>query len=109
MEARLSTDLLQGQELWLQQSWEAQHAGMSLLEEVTITLPWVDLRPNYREGTQPHPSAENWIKESLSMASPNRTRPSFPHSQCLSSGSFLKPLILIHQRADRMKTTISEN
>ena len=42
MEARLSTDLLQGQELWLQQSWEAQHAGMSLLEEVTITLPWVD-------------------------------------------------------------------
>ena len=38
------------------------------------------------------------------MAPPNRTRPSFPHSQSLQSGSFHKPLILIHQRADRMKT-----
>ena len=36
-----------------------------------------------------------------------RTRPSLPLSQSLSSGSFHKPLI--HQRADRMKTTITEN
>ena len=85
MEARLSTDLLQGQELWLQQSWEAQHAGMSLLEEVTITLPWVDLRPNYREGTQPHPSAENWIKDILNMALLIRPRPRFPHIQSVPS------------------------
>ena len=34
------------------------------------------------------------------------TRPSFPFSQSLPSGSFHKPLILILQRADRMKTTI---
>ena len=94
MEARLSTDLLQGQELWLQQSWEAQHAGMSLLEEVTITLPWVDLRPNYREGTQPHPSAENMIKDLLYMALPTRARSSSPYSQSLPSGSFHKFLIL---------------
>ena len=40
----------------------------------------------------------------LSMVPPIRTRPSFPHSQSLSSGSFLKPLILINQRANRMKT-----
>ena len=39
----------------------------------------------------------------------NRTRPSFPHSQSLPSGSFHKPFILINQRADRMKTTIREN
>ena len=32
------------------------------------------------------------------MALPIRTRPSFPHSQSLPSGSFHKPLILIHQR-----------
>ena len=35
---------------------------------------------------------------------PIRTRPS-----SLPSGSFHKPLILLHQRADRMKTTITEN
>ena len=43
------------------------------------------------------------------MASPIRTRPSFPLSQSLPSGSFRKSLILLHQRADRMKTTITEN
>ena len=36
------------------------------------------------------------------------TRPSFPFSQFLPSGSFHNPLILIHQRADRMKNTITE-
>ena len=40
------------------------------------------------------------------MAPPIRTRPSFPLSQSLPLGSFHKPLILLHQRADRMKTTI---
>ena len=33
----------------------------------------------------------------------------FPLGQSLQSGSFHKPLILIHQRVDRMKTTIKEN
>ena len=33
------------------------------------------------------------------MAQPIRTKPSFPHSQSLPSGSFHKLLILIHQRA----------
>ena len=37
------------------------------------------------------------------------TRPSFPLSQSFPSGSFHKPLILLHQRADRLKTTITEN
>ena len=45
-----------------------------------------------REGTQPHPSTEDWIKDLLSMALPIRTRPSFPYSQSLPSGSFDKPL-----------------
>ena len=30
--------------------------------------PKFGLRSNYREGTQPHPSAENWIKDLLSKA-----------------------------------------
>ena len=40
------------------------------------------------------------------MAPPIRTTTSFPLSLSLPSGSFHKPLILIHHRVDRMKTTI---
>ena len=81
-----------------------------LLKEVTIifiisTIVW----PNNREGTQPYPSTENWIKDLLSMAPPIRTRPSFPLSQSLPSGSFHEHLILLYQRANRLKTTITEN
>ena len=83
----------------------AVRAG-DLLKEVAIifiTPTIVGLRSNNRKVTQPHPSTENWIKDLLSMAPPIRIRPSFPHSQSLLSGSFPKPLILIHQRANRMK------
>ena len=52
-------------------------------------------------------STENWIKDLLSMAPPIRT--SSPLSQSVPSGSFHKPLNLIHQRADRIKTTTTEN
>ena len=45
----------------------------------------------------------------LSTALPIRTRPSFPLSQSLPSGNLHKPLILLHQRADRLKTTVTEN
>ena len=31
--------------------------------------------PNYREGTQPHTSAENWIKDLLNMILPTKVRP----------------------------------
>ena len=49
---------------------EAVLAG-DLLKEVTIifiisTKVWPQV--NSREGTQPHPSTENWIKDLLSMA-----------------------------------------
>ena len=54
-------------------------------------------------------TTENQIKDLLDMAPPIRIRPRCPHSQSLPSGSFHKPLSLIHQRADRMKTTITEN
>ena len=66
-------------------------------------------RVNSREGTQLHPWTENWFKDLLSMTLPIRTRPSFPLSQSLQIGSFNKPLILLHQRADRMKITLREN
>ena len=88
----------------------AVHAW-DLLKEVTIiitsTIVWPQI--NSREGTQFHPSTENWIKDLLSMAPRIRTRPTFPLSQYLPTGSFHKPLILLHQREDRLKTTVTEN
>ena len=83
-----------------------------LLKEVSIifitsTIVWPQV--NNREGTQPHPTTENWIKDLLSMVQSIRTRPSFPLSQSLPSGSFHKRLILLHQRAGRLKTIITEN
>ena len=33
----------------------------------SLTPPFLGLRSNNREGTQPHPSIENWIKDVLSM------------------------------------------
>ena len=86
-----------------------------LLKEVAIifitTIVW--LQVNSREGTQLHPSTENWIKDLLGMAPPIKTRPSSPSpptpSQSLPSGSFHKPLTLLHQKADRIKITITEN
>ena len=82
-----------------------EHSGHHYLH---YPLPEFGLRSSHREGTQ-HPSTENWIKDLLSMALPIRTRSSFPHSQSLPSGSFHKPFILIHQREDRMKITITVN
>ena len=71
-----------------------------ILREVTISfITSTILRPqeNSREGTQLHLSTENWIKDLLSMAPHIKTRPSFPHSQSLPSGSFHEALILIRQ------------
>ena len=89
----------------------AVHAW-DLLKEVTIIfiashIVWPQV--NSREGTQLHPSTENCIQDLLSTAPPIRTRPSFPLSQSLPSGSFHKPFTLLHQRTDRLKTTVIEN
>ena len=70
------------------------------------TIVWPQV--NSREGTQLQPSTENWIKDLLSVAPPIRTRPSPPQSVS-PTGSFHQPLILLHQRADELKTTIPEN
>ena len=52
-------------------------------------------------GAQHHPSGENWIKDLLSVALPTRARPSFSPQPVPPSGSLHKPLILIHQKADK--------
>ena len=79
------------------QQWPAAGLGAlsavvhawDLLKEVTIifitsSIVW----SNNREGTQPCPSAENWIKDLLTMVPPIRKRPSFHLSQSLPLGSF---------------------
>ena len=85
----------------------AEHAW-DLLKEVAIifityTIVWPQV--DSREGRQLHPSTENWIKDLLSMALPIRTKPSFPLSQSLSSGSFHKPLILNRTQSQKTNQT----
>ena len=72
-------------EVWagrgLRQTLSAAVHARDLVKEValifiTSTTVWPQV--NSREGTQIHPSTENWIKDLLSMAPPIRTRPSFP-------------------------------
>ena len=75
---------------------------------ITSTIVWPQVKQQGRNTALT--STENWIKDLLSMfwwAGP--IRPSFPLSQSLPSGSFHKTLILLYQRADRMKTKVTEN
>ena len=90
----------------------AAACAWDLLKEVTIifiisTIVWLQVKQ--QEGNIAPPLTENWIKDLLSMPPPIRIRSSFPLSHSLPSGSFHKLLIIILQRADRMKTTITEN
>ena len=91
---------------------EVVHAW-DLLKEITIifiisTIVWPQV--NSREGTQLHPSTENWIKDLLSMALPIRTRPSFP-SVSLSHQEASISLLFFSVRGItiRLKTIITEN
>ena len=106
-EAWVSGDLLQGPGLWVQLCTHGTFGRRSPLS--SLPPPESGLRSNNREGTQPRPLIENWIQDLLSIAPPFRTRPNFPLSQSLPSGRFHKLLILLHQREDRMKITITEN
>ena len=70
------------------EAWRVAALGVAKSQTDWVTeLNWT----SNREGTQPRPSTENQIKDLLSMALPIRTRPSFPLSQSLPSGSFHKP------------------
>ena len=59
-------------------------------------LPQFALRPIYREGTEHHASAENWIKDLLSMAQPEQDP--FSPQPVPPIRRLHKPPILIHQR-----------
>ena len=84
-----------------------------LLKEVTIifiisTIVWPQVN-NREEHSTTHQEKIGFKVYCPFMALPIRTRPSFPLSQTLPSGRFHKPFILLHQRADKLITTITEN
>ena len=104
--------------------WRYGLAGTNYRELVTVVWEgplwepsWRSPLPNHRalrpkgwiasgqkttkEGAQPYPSADNWIKALLSKALATRARPSFSHHQFLPSGSLHKPLSSLCQRAER--------
>ena len=87
--------------------WHHQPNGHELdklLESVMDREAWrAEVHRVAKSQTQLSDSTE------LNMASPIRTRPSFPLSQPTPSGSFHKPLILLHQRTNRLKSIIPEN
>ena len=85
----------------------AVHAWDILKEVTSILITSTILWPQVKQ--QPCPLRENWIKDLLNMAPPIRTRPDFLLSQSLLTGNFHKSLIIIHQRADRMKTSNTGN
>ena len=95
-----------GHSHWKQQCWEIRFGKSAWMSHRACSLQdWI--ASGQRTNKESHPSADNWTKDLLSTALPTRTRPSFPYSQSLPSGSLQKPLILIHQKADRRsKNTI---
>ena len=83
-----------------------------LLKEITIifitsTIVWSQVKQ--QGGNTALPINRKLDLRFIEHGLPIKPRPSFPLSQSLPSGRFHKPLILLHQRADRMKTTITEN
>ena len=91
-----------------QHGWEALSACMGSFEGGCHYLHYLNHSlVSGQTGREHSPSHQQKIKDLLSMAI--KARPRFPHSLSLPSECFHKPLILIHQRAERKKTTITEN
>ena len=100
-----------GQVHWRQHSWDT-HLGVSPhrgchepYHKASRIQNWVASgQSTNREGAQPHLSEDSRINVLLSKALPTREGPPQSSPQpTLPSGSLHKPLILIHQRADRRK------
>ena len=106
VEAWVSGGLLQGQRDWMRQC--LHRAFWRRLPLSSSPPQQFGFRSNNREGTEPYSSKESWNKDLLGMAPHIRTRPSFPLSHSLPTGNVHKPLVLLHQRADRMKNTVTE-
>ena len=101
-EARVGGGLMHSQDNWVQQCkhgtcWRRCHYLHYLHHS---------LASGQTKGREHSPTHQQKIGLKIYWAWP---RPSEQDSQSLPSGSFHKPVILLHQRADRLKTTITEN
>lgn len=87
----------------------AEVRAWALLEEVAVVLIASTslASSNTREGTAPPINGK--LDEKFTEHGPNhQNKTQFPPVS-LPSGNFHKLLILTHQRADKMKTTVTEN
>ena len=74
---------------------------------ITYTIVWPQVK---KQGGNTAPSINRKLDLRFTEHGPAiRAGSSFPLSQSFPSGNFHKPLILLHQRAEGMKTTITEN
>ena len=74
---------------------------------ITSTIVWPQVKQQ-RGNTALPINKKIGLKIYRAWPHPSELHPA-PPSQAVPSGSFHKPLILLHQRADRRKTTITEN
>ena len=104
--------------MWSISSWllhQSTAAVLTLDEGYLLTAACLDLERGVAPLGPPAPMQPRFLgcgvgPPSLTEHGPaHQTKTQFPLSQSLPSGSFHKPLILLHQRADRLKTTITEN
>ena len=100
-EVWVSDGLLQGQGCWVRQCVHTFKGGRHYLHYVHHSL----VSGQTGKKHSPIYQQRTGLKIYWAWPQPIRTRPSFPHSKSLPKGSFHKPLILIPQRADRMKTS----
>ena len=85
----LATEIL-GSTHWLEPS---QRLPLATPSACRLQCWLASCQTTNRVGTQPHSSADKWIKVLLGTALPTRgTRPSPTHHQTLPSGSLHKPL-----------------
>ena len=74
---------------------------------ITSTIVWLLVK---QQGGNTAPPINRKLDSRFTKYGPaHQKKTQFPLSQSLPSGSFKKPLILLHQRADRKTTTVTEN
>ena len=98
----LTTTVVGAEVCWHKSFWRTLSSLLSL------SLPYLASVQTMRRNHSPTHQQKFELKIYWAWPCPPE-QDCFPHSQSRPSGGFLRPLILIHQRADRMKSTITEN